>query len=217
MIRAVSRKLTLYLLRHAKSSWDDPALPDRDRPLAPRGYRACEPVADHLRRHEITPALVLCSPSTRTRETLERVSAGFSRPVGALIEDGLYAATATELLARLRTVDSTVASVMLIGHQPAIQELAVSLVRAEPQRSALNDKFPTGALVTLTLTSSWAALAPETATLTAFVKPRALKGSRNPDSPRASGERTLAQARVLRLDSRLSLRLADRGHGFVQQ
>jgi phosphohistidine phosphatase len=176
----VSRKRTLYLLRHAKSSWDDPALPDRDRPLAPRGYRACELVAEHLRRHKITPALVLCSSSTRTRETLERVSAGFSRPVEALIEDGLYAATAAELLARLRRVDSAVASVLLIGHQPAVQELAVSLVRAEPQRRALNGKFPTGALATLTITSSWAALAPETATLNAFVKPRALKASRKP-------------------------------------
>ena len=178
----VSRKRTLYLLRHAKSSWDDPALPDRDRPLAPRGHRACELVAEHLRRHKITPALVLCSSSTRTRETLERVSAGFSRPVEALIEDGLYAATAAELLARLRTVDSAVASVLLIGHQPAVQELAVSLVRAEPQRRALNGKFPTGALATLTITSSWASLAPETATLNAFVKPRDLKASRRPDA-----------------------------------
>ena len=182
MIRAMSRKRTLYLLRHAKSSWDDPALPDRDRPLAPRGYRACELVAEHLRRHEITPALVLCSSSTRTRETFERVSAGFSRPVQALIEDFLYAATAAELLTRLRTVDSAVASVMLIGHQPAIQELAVSLVRAEPKRRALNDKFPTGALATLTLTSSWAALAPERATLTGFVKPRELQSGRKPDT-----------------------------------
>jgi phosphohistidine phosphatase len=72
---------------------------------------------------------------------------------------------------------------MLIGHQPAIQELAVSLVRAEPKRRALNDKFPTGALATLTLTSSWAALAPETATLSAFVKPRELQSSRKPDVP----------------------------------
>ena len=174
----MSRKRTLYLLRHAKSSWDDPALPDRERPLAPRGCRACELVAGYLRRHQITPALVLCSSSTRTRETLERVSAGFSRPVEALIEDGLYVATAAELLARLRTVDGAIASVLLVGHNPALQELAVSLVGAEPQPRALNGKFPTGALATLTFTSSWAALEPETATLNAFVKPRELKCSR---------------------------------------
>jgi phosphohistidine phosphatase len=175
-------KRTLYLLRHAKSSWDDPSLPDHDRPLAPRGQRACELVAQHLRRHEISPALVLCSSSTRTQETFERVSAGFSRPAHAQIEDSLYAATADELLTRLRTVDGAIASVMLIGHYPSIQELAVSLVRAEPQRERLTDKFPTGTLVTLALAGSWAALAPETATLTALVKPRELKGGRKSDT-----------------------------------
>jgi phosphohistidine phosphatase len=174
-------KRTLYLLRHAKSSWDDPALPDRDRPLAPRGRRACELVAEHLRRHEITPALVLCSSSTRTQETFERISAGFSRPVEVQIEDGIYTATAAELLTRLRAVDSAAASVMLIGHNPGIQELAVDLVRTEPQRRRLNDKFPTGALATLTLMGTWAALAPHTATLTALVKPRELTGRRRID------------------------------------
>jgi phosphohistidine phosphatase len=166
---------TLYLLRHAKSSWDDPALPDRDRPLAPRGHRACELVADYLRRHDITPTVVLCSSSARTRETLERISPGFGHPVQPLIEDGLYGATATELLARLRTIDSSVASVMLIGHDPSLRELAASLVAAGPHQRALSDKFPTGALATLTLVGSWTALAPGTATLTAFVKPRELE------------------------------------------
>lgn len=169
---------TLYLLRHAKSSWADPELVDRDRPLALRGRRACELVAEYLRRHEITPAIVLCSSSTRTRETFERISAGFARPVEALIEDGLDGATAAELLTRLRNVDRAVASVMLVGHQPAIQELAVSLVEAEPQRRALKEKFPTGALATLTLASRWAALESGTATLTGFVKPRELKARR---------------------------------------
>jgi phosphohistidine phosphatase len=166
---------TLYLLRHAKSSWDDPTIPDRDRPLAPRGCRACEFVAKHLRRQKVTPSLVLCSSSTRTRQTLERVSGGFSHPVEALIEDGLYGATVAELLERLRTVDDSVASVMLIGHYPAIQELALSLIRTKPQRNALSDKFPTGALATLELTSTWTALKPGCATLTSFVKPRKLK------------------------------------------
>jgi phosphohistidine phosphatase len=169
---------TLYLLRHAKSSWDDSTIPDRDRPLAPRGCRACELVAKHLRRQKITPSLVLCSSSTRTRQTLERVSGGFSHPVEALIEDGLYGATVAELLERLRTVDGSVASVMLIGHYPAIQELALSLVRTKPHRNALSDKFPTGALATLELGSSWTALKPGSATLTSFVKPRELRARR---------------------------------------
>ena len=166
---------TLYLLRHAKSSWDDPTIPDRDRPLAPRGVRACELLAEYFRGHEITPWLVLCSSSTRTRQTLEGVSAGFGYPVEALIEHGLYGASAAELLDRLRLVDGSVASVMLIGHNPAIQELATNLARPTTPREALRDKFPTGALAMLKLASTWTALAPGSATLTAFVTPRKLK------------------------------------------
>lgn len=169
---------TLYLLRHAKSSWDDPAIPDRDRPLAPRGFRACELVAEYLRGHEITPWLVLCSSSTRTRQTLEAISAGFSYPVEALIEHGLYGASAAELLERLRVVDGSVASVMLIGHNPAIQDLALDLVRPTPPRDAWKNKFPPGALATLSIESTWTALAPGSAVLTAFVKPKELEARR---------------------------------------
>jgi phosphohistidine phosphatase len=166
---------TLYLLRHAKSSWDDPDIPDRDRPLSPRGLRACELVAEYLRRQEITPWLVLCSSSTRTRQTLEGVSAGFSYPVAALVEHGLYGAGAADLLDRLRLVDGSVASVMLVGHNPAIQELAANLVRPTTSGEALGDKFPTGALATLELARTWTELAPGSATLTEFVNPRELK------------------------------------------
>lgn len=171
---------TLYLLRHAKSSWDDPTIPDRDRPLAPRGLHACELIAEYLRGHEITPWLVLCSSATRTQQTLEGVAAGFSYPVEALIEHGLYGATAAELLDRLRVVDGSVASVMLIGHNPAIQELVTNLVRPTTPRDTLRDKFPTGALATLRLASTWTALAPGSATLTAFVSPKELKAHRKP-------------------------------------
>ncbi len=63
----------MYLLRHAKSSWDEPGRPDRERPLAPRGVRDAKRVAKHLRRQGVAPELVLCSPAVRTRETLELV------------------------------------------------------------------------------------------------------------------------------------------------
>ena len=182
-------KRTLYLLRHAKSSWDDPSILDRDRPLAPRGFRTCELVAEYLRGHEITPWLVLCSSSTRTRQTLEGVSAGFSYPVAALIEHGLYGATAAELLDRLRVVDGSIASVMLIGHNPAIQELAIDLVRPAVPGDALRDKFPTGGLATLELASTWTALASGSATLTAFITPRQLKDPGSPERSRRDSVR----------------------------
>lgn len=163
----------LYLLRHAKSSWGEETLPDRDRPLSSRGRRACELLVEHLRREQVSVDLVLCSPATRTRQTLELIAPGFDRPVEALFEDRLYEASATELLARVQAVDESVASLMLIAHNPAIQELARNLVRTRAK--VLESKFPTGALATLLVRSSWSSLVADSATLIAVVKPRELQ------------------------------------------
>ncbi len=167
---------TLFLLRHAKSSWDDPALADHDRPLAPRGRRAAALMADHLRARGIAPTLVLCSSSMRTRETLEAIADGLAGKVETRIEDGLYGAPAADLLVMLRELRGSVESVMLIGHQPAIQDLAVYLVGADARPDAVMGKFPTGALATLSFTGSWSGLAAGTAELVEFVKPRDLEG-----------------------------------------
>src|SRR5262245_9413410 len=76
----------LYLLRHAKSSWVDPTLADQDRPLAPRGRRAAKVMATHLRRNGISPELLLCSPSRRTRQTLEGIAASLGKKAEIRIE-----------------------------------------------------------------------------------------------------------------------------------
>lgn len=158
----------LLLLRHAKSSWDDPALADHDRPLAPRGRKASKLIRAHLRREQIDVSLVLCSSARRARETLELVSV--SGPVE--VERELYGASASQLLERLRRLPDELDAVMLIGHNPAIQELAVGLV-ADGSGLA-SRKFPTGALATLTFTGSWRALESGQAELAAFVTPKEL-------------------------------------------
>jgi phosphohistidine phosphatase len=166
-----ARAKTLFLLRHAKSSWEDPGLADHDRPLAPRGRRAAKLIAEHLRREGVGPSLVLCSSARRARETLDRVA-----PDGeARIEGELYGASATDLLARLRRVPGGVESVMLIGHNPAIHALAVRLACSGPTRPALERKFPTGALATLAFDGDWQGLQAGTARLVAFVRPRELE------------------------------------------
>lgn len=164
----MSQTKQLFLLRHAKSSWDEPSPGDHDRPLAPRGRKAAKRIGAHVRREQIRVALVLCSSARRTRETLDLVaSAGEVR-----IERELYGATAADLLERLRRVPDDVDAVMLIGHEPAIRDLAVRLIGGE---SELTDrKFPTAALATLTFTGPWSALAPDHAELAAFVRPREL-------------------------------------------
>jgi phosphohistidine phosphatase len=157
----------LLLLRHAKSSWDDPALADHDRPLAPRGRKAAKLIGAHLSREGIVISRVLCSSALRTRQTLELVE-----PAGEVqIEDELYGATDEYLLDRVRRESDEHQAVMLIGHNPAMQELTLLLSPGAEDRVG---KFPTGALATLTFTGSWASLAPGQADLVAFVKPREL-------------------------------------------
>ena len=164
----------LYLLRHAKSSWDEPGLADRDRPLAPRGRRASKVMSEYLRDEGISPELVLCSPSQRTRETLERIGIDDSR---VRIEDDLYGASAGDLLAVLNRVADDVDSVMLIGHNPGIQDLAIQLAGPGPEIARVRQKFPTAALAALEHDGTWTQLTPGSAELVAFVKPKELSRS----------------------------------------
>jgi phosphohistidine phosphatase len=155
----------LYLLRHAKSSWDDLGLADHDRPLAPRGRHAAELMAAHLKSERMEPQLVLCSSARRTRETLERVAPGGE----VSIEAGLYGATHGAIVERLRGVPETVGSVMVIGHNPAMQSLVLDL-------TGTDRKFPTGALATIEFDGPWNGLAAGGGRLADFVRPKALPG-----------------------------------------
>lgn len=165
---------TLYLLRHAKSSWDDSTLPDHDRPLAPRGRRDSKRIAKHLRRLSIEPELILCSSAARTRETLDLVRPAVPTSE-VIVEDELYAASSEELLARIRLVPEAVASVMLLGHNPGLEQLALALASAGDELERLSAKFPTAALATLAVAKSWGRLAPGDATLEAYVVPKQLR------------------------------------------
>jgi phosphohistidine phosphatase len=160
---------SLLLLRHAKSSWDDPALDDHDRPLAPRGRRATGVLAAHIRSEGIQPALVLCSSSTRTLQTLEGIE--LSGTADVQVEDELYGASEDGLLQRLHEIADATDSVMVIGHNPAIGALARLLARDDAD---LAGKYPTGGLATLEFSGSWRDLAPGGNELTRFVTPKGL-------------------------------------------
>ena len=170
----------LFVLRHLKSSWDDPLLEDHDRPLAPRGRKAAKLLAEHIRAAEIEPAVILCSTSQRTRETLRCVLPDHE----ALIEPELYDAGCRELIARLQRLPGELSSAMIIGHNPAVQMLVLKLAgakgRGDPERGAdsplrhVERKFPTGALATLGFEGDWAALGPGRAQLIDYVRPKEL-------------------------------------------
>jgi phosphohistidine phosphatase len=159
----------LYLLRHAKSSWKDPGLADHDRPLAGRGRRAAKAVARHLRELGIEPELVMCS-TARARETLERLEPVLG--TGAVrVERELYGAGA--LLEQLRGVPDAVGSVLVIGHNPGLQRLA--LARPAPAVEELEAKYPTAGLAALVFEGpSWRDLDRGSAELVGFVRPRDL-------------------------------------------
>jgi phosphohistidine phosphatase len=169
----------LHLLRHAKSSWADDDLSDRARPLAPRGRRAAQLLAAHLREQVVHPDVVLCSPAARTVQTLELIAAGLGEGVEVLVEEELYGASARQLLARLRCLPEEVGSAMVVGHNPGLQELALLLARESALRERAAAHFPTAALATLALRrGAWGALDRGRADLVAYVVPRELRGGR---------------------------------------
>jgi phosphohistidine phosphatase len=184
----------LFVLRHAKSSWDDPGLDDHERPLAPRGRRSLEVMSSYMSSKAIEPQLVLCSSSRRTRETLDGIAIGGEH----VIESELYSATTEEVLDRLRELPEEVSSAMLVGHNPAIQMLVLRLTNhdntgvEDPQREAVKRKFPTGALASMTFDCSWRELAHGRAHLEEFVTPKGFNGA--PEAAAAAPGRPASKA-----------------------
>ena len=153
---------TLMLMRHAKSSWDRPDLADLDRPLAPRGQETAPLVARYIKQSRWQPDLVLCSPATRVRETWQLMTPVLGRTVDCKT---------------LRRVADEVATLMLIGHNPGIGHLAVSLCGSGPTKALehMRGKFPTAALAVIQFDiDRWDQLAPGAGRLRAFVRPKDL-------------------------------------------
>jgi phosphohistidine phosphatase len=167
----------LLLLRHAKSSWDTASMPDRDRPLNARGRRAAASMRRAMRDLGLAPNLILVSTARRTLETMNALEPWDDTP---LIEpmDDLYLASEARLLAALQAVAETVRSVLLIGHNPGMHELAVALtdrrVSADGLVRRVRDGFPTGALAEFPVTCPWSKLNAGGLRLTRFLTPRML-------------------------------------------
>ena len=166
----------IYLLRHAKSSWDEPELLDHERPLAKRGRKALALLREHFHEVGVAPDLVLCSSAVRAVQTLEGVREGLPAGARVEIESDLYAAGAASLLDRLGRLPEEVGSVMLVGHNPGIEDLAAELSGGgDPDaRTALEAKYPTGGVATLAFEGAWRELDWKGATLEAFAVPRRL-------------------------------------------
>jgi len=167
---------TLVLLRHLKSAWDDPGVGDHDRPLAPRGVRAGERMRLHVEKAGISPQLVLCSSALRAVQTWESVRDGLPDDVRQEIDDTLYGASSESLLARLNEAPDAVDVLLLVGHNPGIENLALGLAGSGDAGGIerMSEKYPTGGLATLTFEGSWTDLSWGDAKLAEFVVPREL-------------------------------------------
>ena len=166
----------LLLLRHAKSAWNDPTLSDHGRPLNARGRADAGAMRQAMLGLALSPDVVLVSSARRTLQTLEALEPWEETP---LVEpmDALYLATAPELLKVLNVVAETARSVMLIGHNPGLHELAVLLTgsaRDPADARRLAESYPTGALAEFSVPGPWRTLAAGGARLHRFLCPRDL-------------------------------------------
>ncbi|GAB5390033.1 MAG: histidine phosphatase family protein [Alphaproteobacteria bacterium] len=171
---------TLYLLRHAKSAWDNPGLQDHDRPLAPRGVKACALMGQHLGNRGVRPDIVICSTATRAQMTLQRVRP-YIRPLPKVIDDRrAYMADPEDMLHLLAELDESMPdsqSAMIVGHNPGMYMLANTLSRnGDPaELGRLRHKYPTCAFAEITSEANdWSSFRRARCTLQHYRTPRHL-------------------------------------------
>ena len=169
---------TLLLLRHAKSSWDEPFLSDHERPLAKRGRKAAPRMGMFMAETDLIPDLVLCSTARRAKETWNLASDHLGDAYQVEILDGLYHASVRSLISMLREVPDSFEKVLMVGHNPTFEDLAMTLVgsgKGEAKRE-MERKFPTGALAVIDFPEGgWSEIEVGTGHLRDFVKPRSLR------------------------------------------
>ena len=166
---------TLLLLRHAKSSWNEPGQSDHARTLTARGRRAAELVSLYLAQRRDPPSLVLCSTARRALETVEPLRHRLGLPFET--DGALYLAEPEKILSRIAEVDDSESGVLVVGHNPGLHELALMLAAKGDgaARARLREGFPTAALAILEVAiEQWGQLRPHCGTLVELRVPKDL-------------------------------------------
>jgi phosphohistidine phosphatase len=172
----------LMLLRHAKSDWSSPGMPDRERPLNARGATDARTMSVYLAHHALIPDRILCSPAQRTRQTAEAIVQGWPKAAEITYSDRLYEATPETIISLIRAVAAEVQGLLVIGHNPGLHEAARMLVAAGDieQRERLHEKFPTAALAVIDFAvDTWSRLHRQSGRLDRFVTPRWIAAAAN--------------------------------------
>ncbi len=167
----------LMLLRHAKSDWASPGTRDHERPLNQRGREAAPKMGTYMARHALVPDLIVASTATRVVETLSLLLTAFGKAPKVVSERRIYEATPERLMEVIKETPQAVHSILLVGHNPGLGELADSLVAVgdEDARQRLIEKFPTAGLAVIDFAvDDWKKVHPRGGRLDRFVVPRAL-------------------------------------------
>lgn len=177
------KKLTL--LRHAKSSWEDAVARDFDRPLNDKGKRAAQSIGRFVKQNALAFDLILASPAVRVIETLEHVEEACGNSYEPEWERKIYLASSATLLDVLRSIDSDADHVLMVGHNPGLEDLVFDLVPGDGSskaRQLVEEKYPTAAMAEMTLDiDSWSDIAESCGSLDRFTRPRDLDPELGPN------------------------------------
>jgi phosphohistidine phosphatase len=176
---------TLTLLRHAKSSWDDTVARDFDRPLNAKGQRAAATMGRHMKSLGLAFDHVVAAPAQRVIETIDHVVTGYGETLAPAWDRRIYLASAATLLDIVRELPDAHGRVLLVGHNPGLEDLVLLLVpdrSDDALRDGIEEKYPTASLAELTLDSEhWTEFTANAANLSRFIRPRDLDAALGPD------------------------------------
>lgn len=166
---------TLSLLRHAKSRLDASVARDFDRPLNARGHQAGRAMGREMRRLGLVYHRILASPAVRVTETLTELAQGYGGAVATDFDEHIYLASAATLLDIVRAADDAIERLLIVGHNPGMEQLALLLVQGGALRDRIAAKFPTGALAEISFdVARWRDVAGGGGRLERFLRPRDL-------------------------------------------
>jgi phosphohistidine phosphatase len=176
---------TLTLFRHAKSGWDSPVARDFDRPLNDRGRRGAKLMGTYAKRETLSFDHILSSPAVRCLETLDGFWDGYGEILHPNWERRIYLASGVTLLDVVREIPDDWSNVMMCGHNPGLEDLAMMLVpdtKGDALRDALEEKYPTACIAEIAIdVTHWADIKDSCGRLTRFVRPRDLDPTLGPE------------------------------------
>lgn len=173
---------TLTLLRHAKSTWDDPVARDFDRPLNRRGRKAARTIGREMRDKDLAFDAVIASPAVRVMETLADVGEGYGGGIAPSYDKRIYLASAATLLDLIHAVDDGVERLLVVGHNPGLEQLVLLLAQEGPLRMEAAVKYPTATLAEIAIpVERWSDVKEGAGMLVRFIRPRDLDPELGPD------------------------------------